>query len=32
MHDGKVLIHGTPTELINNPVAREHYLGERFRI
>jgi lipopolysaccharide export system ATP-binding protein len=32
MYDGKVLIHGTPTELINNPLAREHYLGEKFRI
>ncbi|MBS4016377.1 MAG: LPS export ABC transporter ATP-binding protein [Candidatus Latescibacteria bacterium] len=32
MYDGKVLIHGTPAELINNPLAREHYLGEKFRI
>jgi lipopolysaccharide export system ATP-binding protein len=32
MYDGKVLISGTPQELINNPLAREHYLGERFRI
>lgn len=32
MYDGKVLISGTPAELINNPLAREHYLGERFRI
>lgn len=32
MYDGQVLISGTPTELINNPLAREHYLGERFRI
>jgi lipopolysaccharide export system ATP-binding protein len=32
MYDGKILISGTPQELINNPLAREHYLGERFRI
>lgn len=32
MYDGKVLISGTPQELINDPLAREHYLGERFRI
>ncbi len=32
MYDGKILISGTPQELINNPLAREHYLGDRFRI
>jgi len=32
MYDGKILIHGSPHELINNPLAREHYLGKRFRI
>ncbi len=32
MYDGKILIHGSPNELINDPLAREHYLGERFRI
>lgn len=32
MYDSKVLIHGTPNELVNDPLAREHYLGERFRI
>lgn len=30
MCDGKVLISGTKEELINNPKARELYLGERF--
>jgi len=30
MCDGKVLISGTKEELINNPKAREIYLGERF--
>jgi lipopolysaccharide export system ATP-binding protein len=32
MYDGKVLIHGSPSELVNDPLVREHYLGERFRI
>ncbi|MEO0075367.1 MAG: LPS export ABC transporter ATP-binding protein [candidate division WOR-3 bacterium] len=32
IYDGKILIHGSPHELINNPLAREHYLGEKFRI
>lgn len=30
MCDGKVLISGAKEELINNPKAREIYLGERF--
>ena len=30
--DGKILISGTAQELINNPQARELYLGERFRM
>ncbi len=30
MCDGKVLISGTKEELINNPKAREIYLGEKF--
>jgi lipopolysaccharide export system ATP-binding protein len=28
--EGKILISGTATELINNPKAREIYLGEKF--
>jgi len=32
MYDGKILIQGSPAELINDPLAREHYLGDRFRI
>jgi lipopolysaccharide export system ATP-binding protein len=28
--DGKVLISGTAPELINNPKAREIYLGTKF--
>jgi len=30
MYEGKVLIAGTKQELINNPKARELYLGEKF--
>jgi len=32
MADGKILISGTSQELINDPKAREIYLGERFRL
>lgn len=32
MYDGKILVSGHPQELIENPLAREIYLGERFRI
>lgn len=30
--DGKILISGTAEELINNPKAREIYLGEKFKM
>ena len=30
--EGKILISGTADELINNPKAREIYLGEKFRM
>ena len=30
--DGKILISGTANELINNPQARQIYLGEKFRM
>jgi len=32
MDDGRILISGTAEELINDPKAREIYLGERFRM
>lgn len=32
MCEGKVLISGTKDELINDPAAREIYLGERFKM
>jgi len=28
--DGRILISGTAQELINNPSARQIYLGEKF--
>lgn len=30
MHEGTVIVHGSPEELINNPKARRVYLGEGF--
>lgn len=30
MHEGQVILHGTPEELVNNPRARRVYLGESF--
>lgn len=30
--EGKILIYGTAEELINNPKAREIYLGDKFRM
>jgi len=30
--DGRILISGTANDLINNPQAREIYLGEKFRM
>ncbi len=32
MYEGKILISGTKEELINDPKAREIYLGERFKM
>jgi lipopolysaccharide export system ATP-binding protein len=28
--EGRILVHGTPREVVNNPLARKYYLGERF--
>jgi lipopolysaccharide export system ATP-binding protein len=30
IHEGKVLLHGTRESIVNDPVARERYLGENF--
>ena len=32
MAEGKILVHGEPKDLANNPVAREAYLGEKFSL
>jgi lipopolysaccharide export system ATP-binding protein len=32
LYDGKILVSGTASEIANNPVAREIYLGERFAL
>lgn len=29
---GKILLEGTPEEIANNPIAREHYLGNNFKL
>ncbi|MFQ5597725.1 MAG: LPS export ABC transporter ATP-binding protein [Nitrospiria bacterium] len=31
IHDGKILIAGTPSEIAGNPKAKALYLGDRFR-
>lgn len=31
IHEGRILISGTPSEIANNPEAKALYLGERFR-
>lgn len=28
--DGHILVHGTPAEIVAHPLARKHYLGDRF--
>ena len=32
MQDGKVLMHGTVDELVNNDLAKKHYLGKNFKM
>lgn len=29
--DGKVILQGTSQEIVNNPIAKQHYLGQDFR-
>ena len=31
LHDGAVLMHGTPEQIVNHQGVREVYLGKRFR-
>lgn len=28
--EGRILVHGTPGQVVENPLARKYYLGERF--
>ncbi len=32
IHQGRVLVSGSPEEIVNNPESRRHYLGEGFKI
>lgn len=32
IHDGKVILDGPSEALVNDPIARKHYLGEDFRM
>ena len=32
MHDGRVILEGASLELVDDPIARKHYLGEDFRM
>lgn len=32
MRDGEILASGTPEQLYNNPLVRQYYLGENFKI
>jgi len=32
IHDGRVILEGPSDKLVNDPVARKHYLGEDFRM
>ena len=32
LFEGKILKHGTPSELANDPEARKRYLGEKFKL
>jgi lipopolysaccharide export system ATP-binding protein len=32
IHDGRVILEGPSMELVDDPIARKHYLGEDFRM
>jgi len=32
IHDGRVILEGKSEELVNDPIARKHYLGDDFKM
>lgn len=32
IHDGRVILEGASEDLVNDPIARKHYLGDDFRM
>ena len=32
IHQGRVLVSGTPADIVNNPESRRYYLGEGFKL
>ena len=32
IHEGEIQVHGQPETILANPIARKHYLGERFKM
>ena len=32
IHDGRVILEGASQDLVNDPIARKHYLGDDFRM
>lgn len=32
IHDGKVILEGASTDLVNDPIARKYYLGQDFKM
>jgi lipopolysaccharide export system ATP-binding protein len=32
LHDGRVLLHGSSNDIVNNPDAKRYYLGESFHL
>ncbi|MEO0495853.1 MAG: LPS export ABC transporter ATP-binding protein [Pseudomonadota bacterium] len=32
IHAGKVIAHGTPQDIVDNPAARQFYLGDQFKL
>jgi len=32
IHQGRVLVSGSPSDIVNNPESRRHYLGESFKL